>query len=56
MITPQNTSKFVMSLLIENNGKSLQMIPMAVFAESMKSYPVTAIQMMVLWLRILSKA
>ena len=45
-----------MSLLIENKGKSVQMIPMAVFADSMKSSPVTAMHMIVLWFKIFSKA
>lgn len=56
MIVPQKTNKFVINLVTENKGKSEQTIPIAVLAESMKSYPVTAIQIIVLWLRIFNKA
>ena len=56
MMIPQNTSKLVISLETENNGKSLHMMPIAVLAESIKSSPVTAMQIIALWLRILSKA
>ena len=55
-MTPQKTRRFVINLEIENKGKSLQMIPMAVLAESMKSSPVTAMQITVLWFKIFNKA
>lgn len=44
-IMPQKTKRFVINLETENNGNSEQIIPIAVLAESMKSYPVTAIHM-----------
>lgn len=56
MMVPQNTNKFVINLETENNGKSEHTIPIAVLAELIKSYPVTAIQIIVLWLRIFNKA
>lgn len=39
-----------------NKGKSEHMIPIVVLAESMKSYPVTAIQIILLLLRIFKRA
>lgn len=56
MIIPQNARRLLISLVTEKSGKSLHTIPIAVLAESMKSYPVTAMQMIVLWFRIFSKA
>lgn len=53
MISLPMTIKPVINLVMENKGKSEHTKPMAVFAESIKSYPVTAIQITVLWLRIL---
>jgi hypothetical protein len=56
MMTPQKTKRLLIRRVTENKGMSLQTMPMAVLAESMKSYPVTAMQMIVLWLRIFNKA
>lgn len=48
MISLPMTIKPVINLVMENKGKSEHTKPMAVFAESIKSYPVTAIQITVL--------
>ncbi len=55
-IVPQKTNKLVIIRETENNGKSEQIIPIVVLAELIKLYPVTAIQIMLKWFNIWSKA
>ena len=47
-ITPQKASKKLMNLVIEIIQKNLETIPVVVFIESVKFYPVTDITMIAL--------